>query len=603
MKRLIGLAALSLGLSLPAAPQATLEDGFSVAGLPNPVFGARSKTLPNGDFVTFDGQSIDRWNADGSFDLNILTLPTPDTAGAFAIAPGETFGVAGQVGTGNLIKFDPYLGGGIVLTNIPGSYDAAFQNPTTFFVSADVCGGCNTTDLIKVDGNTGDQTLMTIMSGQPGPVACNAAGDLFYGRNSSSLPTPTGSGDLVRFDASQLAPPPATIYQMESDLVVFEIESHPVVQGWSEETTWTGFTGDSYYRWSFPDNNTPGLGIMTWQFYVPEDTNYQLRIHNRHNHPNTSLENDCWTSMDSAPWVKTFSNIAGSSGVWNWSSKTEPDHVEANFDLTPGVHELRISGRSKNFMIDRVHIWKTGLQGAQLFHPQSRQVGLVETDATVVSTGHDHITSLAIDYSYGSIFVAENDQNAGTNSITRLGNDFLAPQVLLAGSNGRWLTDLELIPPTGAAFFFPYQPLKGGSLKYRSRDFPTPVSSESYVRMSPKRPVLSFSGPGTVSGNGMVELKVVDSDPFDVIWILLGPFSDFALPEVTGFIDGYPLVQTGLNPFTLFPGNLIFLADANGDFTLNFNYTVGITGAIVAQGLLFHNPSFKILGMTTPQIL
>ncbi len=154
---------------------------------------------------------------------------------------------------------------------------------------------------------------------------------------------------------------PAQLEYCEDDgLIVFEVEDEAPAGNWVEETQFAGFAGSSYYRWNGGDQfNNPGLGVLTYQIYVTTPGDYQMRIHNHHNDPDSTMENDCWTRMDGSTWVKTYSGQNG----WNWISRFEFSNgfkEPAHYDLTEGLHTFQISGRSQNFRIDRVHFFLSG---------------------------------------------------------------------------------------------------------------------------------------------------------------------------------------------------------------------------------------------------
>ena len=154
---------------------------------------------------------------------------------------------------------------------------------------------------------------------------------------------------------------------------VIEIESIPHVLGWSNDSLYPGFTGTHYYRWAGGDFfNTPGRGGLIYRFFVEEAGHYQLRIHNRHNHPNPAEQNDCWLSVNGAQWEKVFSNNGRNAGVWNWDFKFDSNRRPVSYNLVQGLNEVRISGRSNGFMIDRLVVFRDpGTNGEDTAIPES----------------------------------------------------------------------------------------------------------------------------------------------------------------------------------------------------------------------------------------
>jgi hypothetical protein len=159
---------------------------------------------------------------------------------------------------------------------------------------------------------------------------------------------------------------PETLFQETDGLLVIEIESAPLAGKWVKETSLTGFTGGAYYTWKGPDLTGPSdKSALAYRFQVAAAGRYHLRIRNRHDHPDSTLENDCYTRLDDGPWVKTFSS---QRGQWTWRTSHEHSHSDkraAEYTLAAGQHTLMITGRSVNFSIDRIHLYRDGVRGAE----------------------------------------------------------------------------------------------------------------------------------------------------------------------------------------------------------------------------------------------
>ncbi len=155
------------------------------------------------------------------------------------------------------------------------------------------------------------------------------------------------------------------VFQESGGIVVVEIESAPVVPSWNSETAMLGFTGTSYYTWRGPDLfGSPGSGVLSYYVNITTPGVYNLRIRNRHDFSDSTLENDCFTRMDSGTWVKTYSS---QRGQWTWNTNHEfssSNKVPAEYDLTAGVHLFQICGRSANFSIDRFHLYLDSVTNA-----------------------------------------------------------------------------------------------------------------------------------------------------------------------------------------------------------------------------------------------
>lgn len=173
-----------------------------------------------------------------------------------------------------------------------------------------------------------------------------------------------------------LNPQLSNVWTVDADGVgVIEIESVDRVAGWVEETTYAGFTGDGYYKWVGGNLfSRPGTGILTYRFFVENPATYQVRLHNRHNHPDPSLENDCWMRVNGSNWIKTYSNNNRNSNQWNWHFRFDPGHTAVQYQFNRGVNEIQISGRSNGFMIDRLVIYPTGQNGQDTTIPESQRL-------------------------------------------------------------------------------------------------------------------------------------------------------------------------------------------------------------------------------------
>lgn len=152
---------------------------------------------------------------------------------------------------------------------------------------------------------------------------------------------------------------------MVDDIVVIEIESALLVGDWKREMQHAGYTGASYYRWdSNADISSSGSGVLSYPFTVTSAGTYDIRIHCHHRHTDATMENDVFVKIDNGAWIKSFNS---KKNVWDWQTTFEYSHNDkrhAAIDLSAGNHMIQLSGRSKNFMIDRIHIYKQGKNNA-----------------------------------------------------------------------------------------------------------------------------------------------------------------------------------------------------------------------------------------------
>lgn len=171
-----------------------------------------------------------------------------------------------------------------------------------------------------------------------------------------------------------------SVFQESNGIVVVEVESHAPSGDWVSENSLSGFAGNSYYRWAGANlYSSPGHSILRYEVSVSQSVTYQFRLHNRHDHPDPSLSNDCYIRVDGGAWQKVFSNYGTASvAVWNWESRFD-DHGArplTSYALDAGNHVFEISGRSSNFMIDRFHLYRSTVSNPlDLSRPESSRGG------------------------------------------------------------------------------------------------------------------------------------------------------------------------------------------------------------------------------------
>ena len=197
---LLGACALALS---PSAQDQT-PSGFALQDLPYPGSSATA-TLSNGDIVTFDGMSIDRFDSSGAFQANLGSFPGFVFGGCFAIDPSESFAVLGESSNGDVFRVELDGSGMTFLANLVFNFDADFESADSVIVSAATGGFGAGNDLVRLNTTTGATTSLAKLSGPSGPLAFNAAGLMFYVTQSDSFPSPPGGSDLVFLTPAQLS--------------------------------------------------------------------------------------------------------------------------------------------------------------------------------------------------------------------------------------------------------------------------------------------------------------------------------------------------------------------------------------------------------------
>jgi len=161
-----------------------------------------------------------------------------------------------------------------------------------------------------------------------------------------------------------------------------EVESTPVVSPWVEETALAGFTGSSYYRMTINDfdPSTPS-GELVYRFNISNPGTYRLRIRGwKPDVGDIGAHNDSWVKMVGQPGPEgTYNKVfmGGAAARWNWDTTYDVDHslYKPRYDLSSGVHELRIAGRSSEYVIDRIILYREDLvstaEASNINNPQS----------------------------------------------------------------------------------------------------------------------------------------------------------------------------------------------------------------------------------------
>ncbi|MFT4537944.1 MAG: hypothetical protein ACI841_004066 [Planctomycetota bacterium] len=233
-----------------------------------------------------------------------------------------------------------------------------------------------------------------------------------------SLPAFTRAGvATILFASSGFASSNEPIYQTDDGLVVIEFESLTSGGHWATESSIDGYTGDSYLRWDGPNYfNEPGHDTFGVNIEIYEAGTYNLRIRNRHDHPDSTEANDVFTRMDGGDWQKTFS---AQNNVWTWGTRFEIDggHPQAEYNLSAGVHRLEFSGRSLDFIMDRFHLFTPGHpDGENENAPESdtvrrnqRPLPRISVTPSMIAEDDNHSTVITLD-STGSIDLDEGQQ-------------------------------------------------------------------------------------------------------------------------------------------------------------------------------------------------
>ncbi|MBX2822559.1 MAG: hypothetical protein KTR29_22875 [Rhodothermaceae bacterium] len=164
----------------------------------------------------------------------------------------------------------------------------------------------------------------------------------------------------------------------QNDLVVVQAESIDLTGDWVTESGDAGFTGSGYIRWNGADFfGTPGNGIVAIPFTVTSSGNYWFKLRSSHTGaPAGDQWNDTWIRVnDGGTWLKAGHPAANMDDGFTFDMFVEPSggaFIDPLFYLDAGTHVFYLSGRSFNYRIDRIHIYKDGTPDPEnLSHPES----------------------------------------------------------------------------------------------------------------------------------------------------------------------------------------------------------------------------------------
>ena len=168
-----------------------------------------------------------------------------------------------------------------------------------------------------------------------------------------------------------IAPAAADVFIEKGGIVAIEAESTKTKLGkWIKKTDVKDYTGESHLE--FTGNKTvsgPPNSPLKYKFKINKAGTYQLtlRARKRLETERQDISNDCFVALKGdfdtggkAP-LKTLQSdtkmYGGKADSWAWTKNLDSDHKKfpALYKLKAGeTYELTISGRSKNFNIDRI---------------------------------------------------------------------------------------------------------------------------------------------------------------------------------------------------------------------------------------------------------
>lgn len=178
---------------------------------------------------------------------------------------------------------------------------------------------------------------------------------------------------LITLVAASILPAKPPLFLEKGGIVAMEAEStNSRLGSWIKKTDVKDFQGTCHLE--FTGNtitNGPPKSPLTYRFKIQTPGRYRLtiRARKRLETERKDLSNDCFvalkgdfTSGGNAPLAllkKDTKMFGGHATRWDWTNQLDPGHnkpkVEPLYELKAGEeYELTVSGRSKNFNIDRI---------------------------------------------------------------------------------------------------------------------------------------------------------------------------------------------------------------------------------------------------------
>lgn len=129
--------------------------------------------------------------------------------------------------------------------------------------------------------------------------------------------------------------------------------------GWQLNSENEGYTGTGYCTWKGPSDWGPesrpydtallANRKLTYRVQISTPGTYYVKVRNIH--AKEDGDNDVWVSVNKSRWGKTYDHQVNQfsfdeRGAW------------AKYELTPGISTVELAGRSHNFSVDRIVLFK-----------------------------------------------------------------------------------------------------------------------------------------------------------------------------------------------------------------------------------------------------
>lgn len=181
----------------------TVDAGYQMERAAKPAFFAATATLQNGDIVTFDGISVDRFADDGTFIQNLATFPNFVFSSFVEASPAGTGVVVGESSNGELFWVPLDASGPQLLADLDFNYDAVFEDANHLIVSASAGTLGPDNHIARVDMSNGAIEFVALVPGPSGPVDIAMNGDLYYATQDTAFPSNPGTTDVISWTSVQ----------------------------------------------------------------------------------------------------------------------------------------------------------------------------------------------------------------------------------------------------------------------------------------------------------------------------------------------------------------------------------------------------------------
>jgi len=184
-----------------------------------------------------------------------------------------------------------------------------------------------------------------------------------------------------------------------------------------EDPTMAGSSGSGWVEWNGPQlfrltiNDNQANGISTLRFEIKTEGDYTFRWRSKQytSVPSGDAGNDTYVKFETGTPLPARGSQGGtytlnrftkvwvqSRNVWSWSTNFEPAHGDFVFTpkihYTPGIHEIKIAGRSRGHAIDRIILFHSSVNaGTAQSAPESERL-IIEPDPNIWSENFDEVT-------------------------------------------------------------------------------------------------------------------------------------------------------------------------------------------------------------------